>query len=175
MFRQVHDFVVQARGAFDETLRGILNLKRSGVRVRASRFVIHRDTYRGMPDLARFIARNLTFVDHVALMGLELVGFARSNVDALWVDPLDYQDELLDAVTTLDRAGVAVSIYNHQLCTLGKQLWPFSRKSVSDWKNAYFEECAACRERETCGGFFASSAVRRSRGICALPVNVDRD
>ncbi|HEX7840922.1 MAG TPA: radical SAM protein, partial [Kofleriaceae bacterium] len=35
-----HDYVVQARGAFDETIRGILNLKRHGVRVEL-RFVIH--------------------------------------------------------------------------------------------------------------------------------------
>jgi His-Xaa-Ser system radical SAM maturase HxsC len=39
-----HDYVVQARGAFDETVRGILNLKRAGVRVEL-RFVIHAETY----------------------------------------------------------------------------------------------------------------------------------
>lgn len=165
---ELHDYVVQAGGAFDETVRGILNLKRARVRVEI-RFVIHRDTAARMPDFARFVARNLTFVDHVALMGLELVGFARSNLEALWIDPLDYQRELVEAVATLRRAGMAVSVYNHQLCTLDQSLWAIARKSVSDWKNAYFEACAACAERERCGGFFASSALRRSRGIRAVP------
>lgn len=38
-----HDYVVQARGAFSETVRGILNLKRLGVRVEV-RVVIHAET-----------------------------------------------------------------------------------------------------------------------------------
>ncbi|HEY4118908.1 MAG TPA: His-Xaa-Ser system radical SAM maturase HxsC [Byssovorax sp.] len=164
---EVHDYVVQARGAFDETLRGILNLKRERVRVEL-RFVIHRDTVERLPDFARFVARNLTFVDHVALMGLELVGFARSNLEVLWVDPVDYQDALLAAVATLDRAGMPVSVFNHQLCTLDRRLWRFARRSISDWKNAYFAECDACGQRADCGGFFASSTLRRSRGVRAL-------
>jgi His-Xaa-Ser system radical SAM maturase HxsC len=159
-----HDYVVQARGAFDETIRGILNLKRHGVRVEL-RFVIHADTYAGLPAFARFVARNLLFVDHVALMGLELMGFARTNLDALWIDPLDYQAELKAAVETLDRSGLRVSIYNTPLCVLAPELRRFARPSISDWKNAYMDECEGCRLRAQCGGFFASSALRRSRGI----------
>lgn len=167
---ELHDYVVQAKGAFNETVRGILNLKRARVRVEV-RFVIHRDTVARMPDFARFVVRNLTFVDHVALMGLELVGFARSNVETLWVDPVDYQRELVDAVVVLERAGMPVSIFNHQLCTLDRRLWPLARKSVSDWKNTYFDECASCAQRDACGGFFASSSLRRSRGIRTLATN----
>jgi His-Xaa-Ser system radical SAM maturase HxsC len=168
---ELHDYVVQAKGAFNETVRGILNLKRAGVPVEV-RFVIHRETFERLPDFARFLARNLTFVDHVALMGLEIVGFARSNLDTLWVDPADYQEQLTAAVTTLDRAGMPVSIFNHQLCTLDRRLWRFAAKSISDWKNAYAEECADCGERSACGGFFASSAVRRSRAIRPLPASL---
>ncbi len=159
-----HDYVVQARGAYDETVRGILNLKRYGVRVEL-RFVIHRDTYEGLPEFARFVARNLLFVDHVALMGLELMGFARSNLDAIWIDMADYQSELKEAAFALDRAGLRVSIYNHPLCVLGPELHPFARASISDWKNRYFDECDGCAKRPECGGFFASSVVRRSRAI----------
>jgi His-Xaa-Ser system radical SAM maturase HxsC len=162
-----HDYVVQARGAFDETVRGILNLKRRRVRVEL-RFVIHRETAARLLEFARFVARNLTFVDHVALMGLELAGFARANVERLWIDPLDYQRPLLDATLTLDRARMSVSIYNHQLCTLDPRLHAFARKSISDWKNRYFEECNECARRTECGGFFASSSVKRSRGIAPL-------
>ncbi len=159
-----HDYVVQARGAYDETVRGILNLKRHGVRVEL-RFVIHRDTYEGLPEFARFVARNLLFVDHVALMGLELMGFARSNLEAIWIDPVDYQDELAEAALLLDRAGLTVSIYNHPLCVLSLALHRFARASISDWKNRYFDECAGCAKRPECGGFFASAVVRRSRAI----------
>ncbi|NOK17568.1 His-Xaa-Ser system radical SAM maturase HxsC [Corallococcus carmarthensis] len=162
-----HDHVVQARGAYDETLRGILNLKRAGVRVEL-RVVIHAFTHERLPELARFIARNLLFVDHVALMGLELMGFAKTNLPKLWVDPLDYQEPLRAAVRILDRAGVNTSLYNHPLCVLPTDLHPFARKSISDWKNVYFRECEGCALREACGGFFASSALKRSRGIAPV-------
>lgn len=164
---ELHDYVVQARGAFDETLRGILQLKRHGVRVEL-RFVIHADTYDSLPAFARFVARNLLFVDHVALMGLELMGYARANLDALWIDPLDYQAPLGDAIGQLERAGMRVSIYNTPLCVLPPDLHRFARASISDWKNLYVEECEGCVLRKDCAGFFASSALRRSRGIARV-------
>jgi His-Xaa-Ser system radical SAM maturase HxsC len=164
---EIHDYVVQARGAFDETIRGILALKQHGVRIEL-RFVMHAETYRGLASFARFVARNLLFVDHVALMGLELMGFARSNLDALWIDPLDYQPELREAVQILDRAGLYVSIYNTPLCVLDPALHAFARASISDWKNDYVEACEGCALRSCCGGFFASSALRRSRGIARV-------
>ena len=61
-----HDFVVQAKGAYDETI-GILNLKAYNQKVEI-RVVLHQKTYERLPQLALFIVRNLQFVDHVALM-----------------------------------------------------------------------------------------------------------
>jgi His-Xaa-Ser system radical SAM maturase HxsC len=160
----IHDFVVQADGAYDETLRGIINLKRYGVRVEI-RVVIHKQTYVRLRELARFIVRNLQFVDHVALMGLELMGFARSNLDEVWIDPIEYQGELRDATITLSRAGIRTSIYNHQLCLLDPAIRSFSVKSISDWKNEYMPECTGCSLMAQCGGFFSSATLRRSPNI----------
>jgi len=53
-----------------------------------------------------------------------------------------------------------VSIYNHQPCVLDRRLWPFARKSISDWKNIYLEECVTCSLREECGGLFQPAAKR---------------
>lgn len=162
-----HDYVVQRRGAYNQTVRGVLNLKRFGVRVEL-RFVIHAATYTFLPTFARFVVRNLTFVDHVALMGLEPMGFAHANLDALWIDPLDYQRELVEAALILERARLPVSIYNHQLCVLDPRLHHLAQRSISDWKNCYFDECTACGIKAECGGFFASNSRRRSRGIAAV-------
>jgi His-Xaa-Ser system radical SAM maturase HxsC len=160
----IHDYVVQADGAFDETIRGILNLKRLGQKVEI-RVVVHRQTYARLPQLAEFLARNLTFVDHVTFMGLEITGFTRANLDSLWIDPADYQSELYRAVSFLADSRMHVSIYNHQLCVLDRRLWPFARKSISDWKNEYMPECEGCREKENCGGFFVSAKTRYSDHI----------
>ena len=160
----LHDHVVQADGAFDETIRGILNLKRHGVRVEI-RSVLQQHTVARLPQFARFVTRNLRFVDHVALMGLELTGFARANLESLWIDPADYQAELTEAVGILHRAHVHVSIYNSQLCVLDRELHRFARRSISDWKQQYMPDCEGCSLLDACGGFFASAEIRYSRAI----------
>lgn len=162
----LHDFVVQAQGAYDETLKGLLNLKAEGIAIEL-RVVIHGQTYDRLPALARFIARNLTFVDYVALMGLELTGFTKANLAALWIDPHDYREQLAEAVATLECFGVPTVIYNHQLCVVPESVRPFCTRSISDWKNEYLDVCDRCAMREACGGFFSSGLglLKRSAHI----------
>jgi His-Xaa-Ser system radical SAM maturase HxsC len=155
-----HDFVVQAKGGFDEAMRGLQNLGRHGIAVEV-RVVIHRETYRRLPRLAEFIYRNLTFASHVALMGLEMKGFAISNIDSVWIDPFEYRNELTEATMFLASRGMSVSIYNHQLCTVPAAVWRFCRRSISDWKNDYLPACDSCAVRTECGGFFSSGLARR--------------
>jgi hypothetical protein len=38
------------------------------------------------------VTRNLPFVDHVALMGLQNTGFAIANDALPWIDSMDYRD-----------------------------------------------------------------------------------
>ncbi len=164
-----HDFVVQAAGAFDETAIGLQNLARAGVAMEL-RIVIHRLTYQRLPDLAELIYRNFCFARHVAFMGLELMGFAVSNLDALWIEPTEYQQELSSAVSFLARRGMAVSVYNHPLCLVPQELWPHCRQSISDWKNDYLPVCGSCSVRDRCCGFFESSLRRRvSPNVCPIP------
>lgn len=159
-----HDYVVQADGAFDETIRGIINLKRQKLRVEI-RVVVHKQTYDRLPQLAQFIARNLTFVDQVVFMGLEMTGFTRANLDKLWIDPLDYQPQLAEAVHLLADSRIHTAVYNHQLCITDRSLWEYARKSISDWKNEYMPECHGCAVKESCGGFFSSAKLRYSKHI----------
>lgn len=164
-----HDYIVQADGAFDETIRGILNLKRHGLRVEI-RVVVHQQSYARLAHLSRFIARNLTFVDQVVFMGLEMTGFTKANLDALWIDPLDYREELAEAAHMLADSRIHTSIYNQQLCVTDRSLWPYARQSISDWKNEYMNECDGCTVKDMCGGFFASAKLKYSRGIKAQSI-----
>ena len=163
----VHDYVVQARGAFDETVLGILKLKDKGQRIEV-RVVLHAITAPRIVETSRWLARNLPFVNHVALMGLEYTGFAIANSDELWIDPVDYQTELAESVKVLASAGLNVSVYNLQRCVLDQRVWPYAVQSISDWKNGYVQECERCVERGRCGGFFTSGRPRLSRGISPI-------
>ncbi len=163
----IHDYVVQADGAFDETIKGILNLKRFNQKVEV-RVVLHQQTYRRLPQLAEFLSRNLLFVDHVALMGLEITGFTRANLDSLWIDPTEYQKELYQAVQILDASGIRTSIYNLPLCLLDRRLWNWAVQSISDWKNEYMPECEGCSVKNRCAGFFASAKFKKSDRIAPI-------
>lgn len=156
---EIHDYIVQARGAWTETIGGLFNLARVGADIEI-RVVVQRANYERLPELAYFIFRNLTFARHVAFMGIEPIGFAPANRDSLWVDPVDCVDPLKEATFFLANRGMSVSLYNFPLCSLPKELWGFARKSISDWKNAYLPECAHCLVQDECCGFFRTIGLR---------------
>lgn len=153
-----HDYVVQARGAFEETVRGVVNLARLTQQVEI-RIVVHRETVPVLVETCRWIARNLPFIDKVAIMGLEMMGFARANVSKVWIDPNEYRDTLSEAVWLLKTSGISVMVYNHQLCTVNQDVWDVCVKSISDWKNEFHSECEGCSVRTRCGGFFHSTLL----------------
>jgi His-Xaa-Ser system radical SAM maturase HxsC len=163
----VHDHVVQAVGAFDQTVAGLHQAARNGIRVEV-RVVLHRLTIPRLTRLMEYIYRNLSFVEHIALMGLEYVGYTPRNIEELWIDPFDYQAELQRAVKYLAMRNMVVSIYNHQLCVLSPTLWPYAQKSISDWKNLYLPECEKCSALEDCGGLFKWAVKKHSEHIHAL-------
>jgi His-Xaa-Ser system radical SAM maturase HxsC len=163
----IHDHIVQAKGAFDETIRGILNLKEFGQKVEI-RVVLHALSIGRLESLADFIARNLLFVDHVALMGLEITGFTRANLEQLWIDQFEYKDVLSRTVRTFEAYSIPVSVYNHQLCLVNDDIKSTYRQSISDWKNEFVDACDPCQRKHECGGFF-SSAVQYKYSVHIRP------
>lgn len=160
-----HDKIVGAQGAFKETLEGLYQLARHVGRVEI-RIVLHALSVPRLEQLASYIYRRLPFVEHIAFMGMEPMGFAKINRDELWIDPCDYAERLGAAVHHLAVRGMATSIYNLPLCVLPADLHPFARRSISDWKTAYPPECSPCRAQSACSGFFTSAGrTWQSRGI----------
>lgn len=156
---RVHDFIVQADGAFVETVHGLHNLAERGHRIEI-RTVLHAQTLSRLAGLAGFITRNLPFVDHVALMGLEHMGLARTNMPLLTSSIADVSNRIAPALGLLHQAGLNVSIYNLPLCALTTALRRFARKSISDWKNEYASACARCAVQQSCCGFFRSASIQ---------------
>ena len=171
---EVHDYIVQSRDAWEEVMSGLYNLAKHEANVEL-RIVVQRANVDRLGELASFIFRNLTFAKHVAFMALEPIGFARTNYEEVWVDPADCADALLDGVFFLANRGMNVSVYNFQRCVLPRELWPFARKSISDWKNTYLPQCGACSEQSRCCGLFRSVDPRwTSRALAPVDsVGVD--
>jgi His-Xaa-Ser system radical SAM maturase HxsC len=150
-----HDYVVQSHGAFSDTVRGLYSLHRSN-QIIEIRIVLQKPTVERLSQLTDFIIRSFPFVSHVALMGLEPIGFTLANRKSLWIDPADYVDVLSDSIVNFSNAGINTSIYNLPLCVLPENLWVYARKSISDWKQKYLSVCGGCIVRDKCGGFFSS-------------------
>jgi hypothetical protein len=105
-------------------------------------------------------------------MGLEMTGFTRANLDALWIDPIEYKDALSRAVHTLANHGIRTSVYNHQLCLVNRDVDRWYTKSISDWKNEYAPKCESCSRKSDCGGFF-SSAIQYGYSKSIKPLRID--
>jgi His-Xaa-Ser system radical SAM maturase HxsC len=160
----IHDQIVRSPGAFWETTEGLFNLERANVHIEI-RNVISKINYSRLPQWGEFVYRTFPFVDHLAIMGIEMYGNALINLDKTWIDPVDYNKELVKCIQVLNQRNMPVSIYNHQLCTLPKALWRFSSKAISEWKNIYLSECNGCIMKSHCGGFFESNRNFKSRNI----------
>jgi His-Xaa-Ser system radical SAM maturase HxsC len=165
-FYKDHDYIAQSVGAYSETLKGLYNLARMDQNIEL-RIVVNKINYKRLFQISEYIFKNLSFVSHIAFMALEYTGYVPKNNEKIWVDPVIYGNELEKAVLNLKSWGMNVSIFNLPLCLTNKPLYNFVKKSISDWKIHYFEQCNNCILKEDCGGDFGTS-LRHSNNISAI-------
>ena len=159
----MHNQIVGAK-TFYKTIQGIYNLALFRTKI-GLRIVIHRLTYKRLPQLADYIYHNFPFVSQIAFIQMETTGCALNNIQDLWIDPYDYNEQLREAVLLLDNRGMKPLIYNAQLCVLSEDIRRFAMNSISDWKDVYLPICDVCVLKSKCGGFFASNQTMHSKYI----------
>jgi His-Xaa-Ser system radical SAM maturase HxsC len=150
----LHDFVVQAPGAFDETVLGLLALQAHHQPIQL-RVVLIEPVLRILPELCEFLGRNFPFVQTVALMGVEPIGFALANRVHCEVNLADWEEALTVAAGALQRHRVPYVFMNVPQCALPPALRPHACRSISDWKRVYATECEGCAAKQDCCGLFA--------------------
>jgi His-Xaa-Ser system radical SAM maturase HxsC len=150
----LHDFIVQSPGAFEETIDGLLTLQAYGQPIQL-RIVLIEPVLQHLPELCRFIGRNLPFVREVALMGCEPIGFALANRSVCEVDLSAWHAQLQESAAALRRAQIPAVLMNAPFCALPRELWPLASNSISDWKRAFPAECETCTLKSNCSGLFA--------------------
>ena len=160
---ELHNEIVGAN-TFYKTVQGLYNLALFGTKI-GIRIVIHKKTYKRLPQLADYIYHNFPFACNVAFMQMETTGMAEENIHDLWIDPYDYNKQLVDAIEILRSRGMQATIYNAQLCVLPEQIRDTAVQSISEWKDVYLDTCDGCKLKEQCGGFFASNKKYHSSHI----------
>ena len=158
-----HNRIVGAN-TFYKTVQGLYNLALLRQRI-GLRIVVHKQTYKRLPQFADFIYHNFPFVSQVAFMQMETTGLAKENFDDLWIDPYDYNEQLREAVLLLADRGMKPYIYNAQLCVLPEDIRCYAQQSISDWKDIYIPECEGCALKGQCAGFFESNRQAYSTHI----------
>lgn len=158
-----HNRIVGAK-TFYKTVQGLYNLALFRQRI-GLRIVVHKQTYKRLPQFADYVYHNFPFVSQVAFMQMETEGLARENFNDLWIDPYDYNEQLREAVLLLANRGMNPVIYNTQLCILPEDIREYAVQSISDWKDIYLPECDGCSLRGKCAGFFASNKETHSKYI----------
>ena len=151
-----HDKIARAKGAFFETMKGLHNLGLLGYKIEL-RVIIMRDNYKRLSQIAEYITLNLPFVSQVSFMGLEITGYADRNYHRVWVEPIDFNPNLTDAIRHLECCNISAKVFNVPHCLIPIILWPYACKSISAWKKTNLQQCKNCSQLMNCCGVFSTS------------------
>lgn len=154
-----HDILVGSPGAFDETVRGLINAGNLGVSIEL-RVIPTRQNIAELPGLVEYVNRVFSNVTQISVMGLESIGWARKNWDKISIDNYADTDIFRQLSITAERTTIPLVFFNYPKCQLPQDLWPFAVQSISDWKNYYPVECEKCSVKSSCAGYFSSSKGR---------------
>lgn len=153
---ELHDQITRAKGSFRQTITGIRRLidKKIDVEIR---IVVLKKNYQNLEKIAKFIVKKLPEVKIVNIMALEMTGNAHKNKKEIWINFENVKEYIYKASIILIKAGITTNLYNFPLCSLDERLYSIARKSITDYKVRYKEECNQCIAKEKCGGFFNST------------------
>lgn len=152
----IHDMITQSNGSFNQTKIGIKKLLKAGIHVEL-RIVVSRLNKDDIYNIAQMISDELSEVDYVSIMAMEMTGSARVNQDKVWISYVDAAQAAEDAALVLIENGIDVKLYNFPLCTVEKEYWTLCEKSISPNKVRYAETCENCKMKNACGGVFAGT------------------
>lgn len=152
----IHDAITRVPGSFKQTDRGIKNLLSEQQKVEI-RVVVSKYNIDYLEETARYIAEHYKGVFCVNFMGMEMMGNAAVNRDALWIDYDEVFKKSKPAIDLLVKHGIDVQLYNLPLCAVDRGYWHIAAKSITDYKIRFMDECDECEVKEICGGFFYST------------------
>ena len=151
--KAMHEKIVDKKDSFDVLIENLFKFGKAKSSIEL-RTVVTQLNFLDLPHLAKFIAFNLGFINHWSIMAMENIGFAKANIDNLFVDFSSFFNPLGKAIDISTGADIAVNLFNFPLCSVPKNYRELCRKSISDWKNKYLDVCETCDEVKNCCGFF---------------------
>ena len=159
-----HDSITQSEGSFRQTIHGISNLMKTKIRIEI-RIVVFQQNLHEMLPIAKLLCSLPQRVHVVHFMAAEMCGNAGINHDVVWVDYNEAFQRCIPAIDLLIRNGIDVELYNFPLCSIPKAFRALYRKSISEYKIQYGQQCDQCADQPLCGGVFGSSLKYAESGM----------
>ena len=152
----IHDKISQSKGSFDQTVRGIKHLLLVKIPVEL-RIVVSKLNAENLGDLADFISKEIPDVHSVKIMGLEMLGNAALNQSEVWLPYSEAFQKSKECIDKLIENQIDVQLYNFPLCTVDQEYRMICKKSISDYKIKYLDQCDECSLKKICGGIFGGT------------------
>ncbi len=152
----IHDTLVGAKGAFIETVSGLVNLGAIG-QVIELRIIPVQQNLKYLSHIVEFITDSLSFVSVISVMNLEPKGWARNNFAALTTSVKEQSFWLSKMIEIAELKGISIRLFNYPLCLLPENIRAYADQSISDWKNYFPAVCNGCDLKQNCCGFFTSA------------------
>lgn len=151
-----HDYITQVDNSFIQTTTGIKNLLALGERIEI-RIVLNKVNCDYLEKMANLIVKNFRSVEEVNILSLELLGNAAKNYEKFWIEKKEINETLEKVLPIFMKNKIKVNLYNFPLCLLNSEFWNITRKSITDYKSKYGNNCKECKVFDKCDGFFSST------------------
>lgn len=153
---QLHDYITQNLGSFTQSIIGLKKIAHTAADIEI-RVVVSKINYENLIDLAKFLVFSIPRITRVNFIGLEMLGNAMVNASEIWIDYREAFPYIKEAIDFLIRSGTNTGLYNLPLCAVDQAYWGICKRSISDYKVNYSEECMECSVKSICGGYFLST------------------
>ena len=168
---KLHNRIAGSVGSFSQTEAGIKNLLSHRLNL-SIRVVVSKLNYRDLEQIIHYIGVNFPQIRNLNLMGLEMLGNALHNKGQVWIEFEELKIILQSAASLCFSYGIEPQFYNFPLCMFDERYWSIYRKSISEYKVVYLDDCRNCKLQSYCGGFFASTAnITNFQGKAAYTVH----
>ena len=166
----LHDAITQAKGSFDQTLRGIHHFLSASISVEI-RIVVTKANAGNLLSIAELIYRQFSSVACIHFIGLEPRGNCAKNFESVFIPYADSFQASRPAIDYLIAHGINVGLYNYPLCHIDKHYWSLACQSISLYKNVFMEGCDGCAVKKSCAGFF--TAAKHIARPNVFPIRLD--
>lgn len=161
---ELHDYITQAKGSFNQTCTGLKRLIKHGIRIEI-RIVVSAINLTDITNIANLIVSEMPGVSYISIMAMEMTGSAYVNKERLWINYRDAFTATIDAIKILLNAGIDVKLYNFPLCAVKKEYWTLCEKSISPDKVKFSSSCDLCSMKSACGGVFSGTYMLENKEL----------